>query len=87
MVTINCSVYEQGRFLKVLEKSKEYRNRDFKEGKITKAELEYDIDRINELIDRVNGIYTHDYLLNSSLYREKNSTKKNKDEDLKIQLL
>lgn len=82
MVTIQFTQYEKVRLLKVLEKSIKYRIRDYEKGKITKQNLDYDVDRINELIDRVNGKnHEGDYFLNSWKY-EDNSSNKNKEKEI-----
>lgn len=71
MVIIKCSPYEKGRLLRVLEKAKKQCRLDYENNKITSEMLELDLQELRDLIDRVNGIYSENYLQNSKMYREK----------------
>lgn len=80
MVIIKCSPYEKGRLLRVLEKAKQQCRLDYDNSKITREMLELDIQELNELISRVNGIYSENYLQNSKIYREKTSKVRSESE-------
>lgn len=82
MVIIKCSPYEKGDFIRALDYAKQKKQEEMEQGKITKELYNYEVFLIDKLINRVNGHYREDTLLNSKEYREKNSTKKenyNKD--------
>lgn len=71
MVTINCTHYEKNEFIRFLEELKEYK-RNFKLATNEKFDTtKYDIERINILIDRVNGNYKECYIQDSKEHREK----------------
>lgn len=70
MVTIKCTENEKGMLLRILDNYKQYRKLDCDKEKITDKELQYDIEIMNKLIERINGKFCEDYLLNSKVYRE-----------------
>lgn len=71
MVTIKCTQNEKGMLLRFLDNYKQYRKLDCDKEKITDKELQYDTEIINRLIERINGKFCEDYLVNSKQYREK----------------
>lgn len=71
MITIKCTENEKGMLLRILDNYKKYRKLDCDNEKITDKELQYDIEIINRLINRTNGKFREDYLMNSKQYREK----------------
>ena len=62
MVTLKCTMNERTYFFKILKYAKKKRVEDFKRGDITQKRLEVDLEIIEMLEDRVNGIYHEDYL-------------------------
>lgn len=70
MVIINCTVNEKYHFLKIIKYSKRKRIEDFKTGKITQKHLDEDLSLLEQLEDRVNGIYHEDYFdVSAKAYR------------------
>ena len=61
MVNIKCTVTEKYHFLKIIKYCKQKRIDDFKSGKITQKHLDVDLESLEMLEDRVNGIYHEDY--------------------------
>lgn len=63
MATINCTEYEKNEFVRFLEYAKEQKelNRPPKGRKEKFDTTDYDIERINVLIGRVNGNYREFY--------------------------
>lgn len=81
MVTINCTVYEQGDLLKTIEYAKKKKYEDYYNGLIKEKLLELEIETLNRLKDRINGKYVSDYNLNSSKYSPYYESDKNRKED------
>ena len=69
MVTIKLNPYERQELLRYLEYAKSRKLIDQVSRNEKFDTTQYDIERINVLIDRVNGICNEDYLLNSKAYR------------------
>lgn len=77
MVEIHCNVNEKHHFLKVLKYCEKKRKEEFKKGKINQKELEIDLEVIERLKNRVNGIYYEDYQnVSAKEYRSKLNGKK-----------
>ena len=71
MITINCTHYEKNEFVRFLEELKEYKRKFKPRGSEKFDSSEYDIQRINVLLDRVNGKYKECYIQDSKEHREK----------------
>lgn len=78
MVTINCTVNDKHLLLRILENYKNYRYKDYDDGKITVMELNYDLENLKRIVNAINGIVKEDYQQVSKTYREK--IEKTKDE-------
>ena len=63
MATINCTEYEKNEFIRILEYAREQKriNRPAKSRNLKFDTTDYDIERINVLIGRVNGNYREYY--------------------------
>lgn len=72
MVTINCTQYEKNEFIRYLEYAKEQKNlnRTMKKKNDKFDTTDYDIERINVLISRVNGNYKESYRRTSTKVEE-----------------
>lgn len=84
MVTIKCSVWEKHDLLKLLEYARRKKYEDFNnDSKMTKYMLQMDIETINRLKARVNGIYREDYFDNMSKQaRESMGSSKHQEKDV-----
>lgn len=72
MIKILCSAYEKQDFIRTLEYAKEKKEEDFKKGRMKEKRLQYELNIIDKLIDRVLGKCQEDYYnMSSKLSREK----------------
>lgn len=62
MVTIKCNPYERGELLRYLEYAKKKKQEEPRKENERFSEINYDIQRINHLIELVKGKYEEDYL-------------------------
>lgn len=72
MVTIKCDVYEKHQLLKYLDYCKKKKIEECNKGDITVGLLNFDLNILNNLINRVNGKYVEDYLMRSKECRSNN---------------
>ena len=80
MVTINFGIYEPHDIITYLEELKVYKikNRPKKTGNKRWDSTDYDIDRINHLINRLKyNNYKQEYIVQTTAYKEKISTERN----------
>lgn len=71
MVRIGMNQNDRGLLLRILENYKNYRYKDYDDGKITVMELNYDLENLKRIVNAINGIVKEDYQQVSKTYREK----------------
>lgn len=71
MVGINCTIYEKCDFIEFLEYAKQKKIQDYENKKISKKLLDYELERIERLVERIKGKCTTDYEMVSRKYSMK----------------
>lgn len=82
MVRINCTVYEKYDMLALLKYAEQKKIEEFKKNKMTSKLLQIELNKIETLKKRINGIYKEDYQDQASWKSRRESGSIDENDDL-----